>query len=68
MLSNSWRVREADPREMLTEANVQKAIDALLSYRTREVLWMAASVWAFFLGSLFTLLLTIRLAYAIPLL
>ena len=51
--------------EALTEQGVKRSIDALLSYRTREVLLALACVWGTFLCMVFTLLVTIRLAFTL---
>jgi hypothetical protein len=51
--------------EAFEEEKVKRGIDALLGYRTREVLLTIAILWGVFLLMVFTLLVTIRFAFSI---
>lgn len=54
-------------REIFTEETVKRAADAILAYRTREVFFALLYSWMIFLGMVFTMLVTIRVALSLPL-
>ena len=51
--------------EALEEERVKRAIDTFIDYRRREVLLVLGIVWGLFLLMVFTLLVTIRIAFSI---
>ena len=51
--------------EALEEERVRRAIDSLLDYRRWEVLLALGIAWGLFLLMVFTLLVTIRIAFYI---
>ncbi len=51
--------------EAFEEEKVKRAIDALLDYRRREILLALGIVWGVVLLMVFTLLVTIRIAFFI---
>lgn len=51
--------------EALEEERVRRAIDSLLDYRRWEILLALGIVWGLFLLMVFTLLVTIRVAFYI---
>jgi len=51
--------------ESLNEEDARRFIDTLLRYRRKEVLMALALLWGVFLLMVFSLLLTIRLAFLI---
>jgi hypothetical protein len=53
--------------QVMTEEKVKRGLDALVSYRSKDVLVTVALLWCGFLVMLFTLLVTVRLALNLPL-
>lgn len=51
--------------ESLDEENAKRFIDTLLGYRRKEILFMFAVLWGVFLFMVFSLLITVRLAFLI---
>lgn len=53
--------------ELISEERFRKAADAILQYANRDVLLVLLYGWGIFLGMVFSLIFTVRLALSIPL-
>lgn len=62
-----WYPNPTRIRELFDEERVRRAADAVLTYKTKEVLQLLAWAWGIVLVMVFTLLAVVRLALSFPL-